>query len=276
MSAADSSFAGPAAFLLALCALAAGFAIYSRLAENLRREGGQVRTAWSDLPDALVCLVLGGALGGLAFSAFGRRSPETPMRPDQVLQSGILLVAILAGIGGFLRARGLRLGGVLGLRRCPPLRVLGWAALLLGGAYPFVAGVSALTGLQLGEKAEPQPLIGFFREAAARADYGAIASVAVGAILLAPVCEEFLFRGYFYPVAKRYAGPWIAAPLTALLFAASHANLASLPALFVLALALTLAYERTGSLLVPIAMHALFNTATLAVLYLLSARGLAP
>ena len=45
-------------------------------------------------------------------------------------------------------------------------------------------------------------------------------------------------------------------------------SLTSLPGLFLLAVALTLAYERTGSLPVPITMHALFNAISLGVMYL--------
>ena len=43
----------------------------------------------------------------------------------------------------------------------------------------------------------------------------------------------------------------------------------------VFALCLTLAYERTGSLLVPIGMHALFNFTSLSLIYL-QARGFLP
>ncbi len=54
----------------------------------------------------------------------------------------------------------------------------------------------------------------------------------------------------------------------AALFAAIHLNTASLLPLFVLALCLTLAYEATGSLLIPMVMHSCFNSITFAlVLY---------
>jgi membrane protease YdiL (CAAX protease family) len=44
-----------------------------------------------------------------------------------------------------------------------------------------------------------------------------------------------------------------------LLFALIHGHVASLPALFLLAAALVLIYEATGTLWAPIAAHALFN-----------------
>src|SRR5438874_13298805 len=88
-------------------------------------------------------------------------------------------------------------------------------------------------------------------------------------VVLAPAAEELMFRGYLYGVLKRYCGVFAATILSAAMFAAMHLNLASLPSLFVLALCFTVAYEVTGSLLVTISMHALFNlTMFLMMLYL--------
>jgi membrane protease YdiL (CAAX protease family) len=134
-----------------------------------------------------------------------------------------------------------------------------------------------------------------------------------GATLLAPVFEEFLFRGHlqtilvraFTPRPRRLAGfpvvqaempavaaiaegavvestaltaPWPAPPLeyepvpvssaagrwgaiaiTSLLFAMMHPAW-TWPLIFLLALALGYAYERTGNLWVPVTMHLIFNT----------------
>ena len=77
--------------------------------------------------------------------------------------------------------------------------------------------------------------------------------------VLQPIAEEILFRGYFYAVFKGWAGALASAIFTSILFATVHTNVAALPALLVLALALTLAYEWSGSLKLPIAMHMLFN-----------------
>ena len=57
--------------------------------------------------------------------------------------------------------------------------------------------------------------------------------MAVAAVLVAPVCEEVVFRGYLYPAAKRFAGPWVAGgrprcsspPPTAASFAAAAVRL---------------------------------------------------
>lgn len=269
MSAEELQLAGNAALaLLQLLLFGAGFAVYLRLVTRLQSDGGQVRTAGFDLADVFMSVFFAVAFGALAINLVSQRSDApSPVKPDQVVQSGLFLLTILGGIAGFLHWRGLRLGELFGLRRVSLLRALGWSALLLVAALPFIAFVNLITHALLEGRAVQQPLVEFFREAATRADYPAMASVAVAAVLIAPLCEEFLFRGYFYGVGKRYLGPWITAPLTAVMFAAYHANLASLPGLAVLAVALTLAYERTGSLLVPIGMHALFNATSLAMLY---------
>lgn len=82
------------------------------------------------------------------------------------------------------------------------------------------------------------------------------------AVIVAPICEEVIFRGYLYGVAKRYCGPIAAALCTALIFAAAHASLVALLPLALFGLLLAWLYERTGSIWAPIAAHACFNAAT--------------
>jgi membrane protease YdiL (CAAX protease family) len=79
------------------------------------------------------------------------------------------------------------------------------------------------------------------------------------AVISAPLTEEVIFRGFFYPVFKRFTDAWLAAPLNALLFALVHQHVGSFIPLFVLALTMIVAYELSGCLLVPIFMHAAFN-----------------
>jgi membrane protease YdiL (CAAX protease family) len=89
--------------------------------------------------------------------------------------------------------------------------------------------------------------------------------MAFAAVIAAPVCEEIVFRGYFYSVAKRFAGPWAAGICSALVFASAHGSLAALLPLFVFGAVLAFIYEKTGSLWAPIAVHFCFNGATVLV-----------
>ena len=82
------------------------------------------------------------------------------------------------------------------------------------------------------------------------------------AVIVAPVSEEVLFRGYLYPVSKRFIGRAPAVLFSALVFAAIHHNALALVPLCFLALLLALSYELTGSIWAPIGIHLLFNGVT--------------
>jgi membrane protease YdiL (CAAX protease family) len=94
--------------------------------------------------------------------------------------------------------------------------------------------------------------------------------MAFAAVVAAPICEEIVFRGYFYPAAKKFVGPWVATFSSALIFAAAHGSLGALLPLFVFGGMLVYVYERTGSLWAPVAVHFCFNGAT--VLFQFAAR----
>jgi membrane protease YdiL (CAAX protease family) len=89
--------------------------------------------------------------------------------------------------------------------------------------------------------------------------------MAVAAVLVAPVTEEVVFRGYLYPAAKRFCGPIGGVLFSSLVFAAAHGNVVALAPLFVLAVLLCVIFEFTGSLWACIAVHFLFNGATVAM-----------
>ncbi len=85
-------------------------------------------------------------------------------------------------------------------------------------------------------------------------------------VAVAPVVEEFVFRFFFYGVLKRYFG-WVASViLSAGLCGAVHAHFPSFVPLFVLGSCFAIAYEWSGSLLVSMTMHSLFNSLTLTAL----------
>ncbi len=89
------------------------------------------------------------------------------------------------------------------------------------------------------------------------------------AVLGAPIVEEAVFRGLLLPVLLRRYHWAQAVLLVSALFAAVHVHLSSMVPLFVASLGFSLAYLYSGSLLVPIVMHALFNGVNLAVLFLM-------
>jgi membrane protease YdiL (CAAX protease family) len=86
------------------------------------------------------------------------------------------------------------------------------------------------------------------------------------AIVLAPVAEEFVFRGMLYPFVKQLGFPKFAWFGVSFLFALIHLDVSKFIPLFALALALTWLYEYTDSLIAPIVGHSLFNATNFALL----------
>ena len=94
---------------------------------------------------------------------------------------------------------------------------------------------------------------------------GATVALCAGAVVIAPLAEEFFFRGLLQTVlANLVGGRWRAIGLTAALFALMHIDQPhAVPPLAALAIILGYAYERYGSLLVPILLHVAFNLRTI-------------
>jgi len=89
------------------------------------------------------------------------------------------------------------------------------------------------------------------------------------AVVIAPVAEEFIFRGMLYPFIKQLGSPRAALFGVSAIFAGVHLDAGTFVPLFALALLLTWLYEKTDCLLAPIAAHSLFNAANLVALHFL-------
>jgi membrane protease YdiL (CAAX protease family) len=87
--------------------------------------------------------------------------------------------------------------------------------------------------------------------------------VVIAAVVIAPLAEETLFRGFVYGVLKRYTDAPFAALASSLMFAIIHLHVGSLLPLCVLAVLFCIAYEITGCLLVPMLLHAIFNATSI-------------
>jgi membrane protease YdiL (CAAX protease family) len=143
--------------------------------------------------------------------------------------------------------------------------LMGCVFLPVGVALQWLSGevIVRLPGLQL--QPEEQEVVQTLRLASQPLHWTTLGLITV---LLAPAAEEVLFRGLLYPWLKRTGHRWLAIFGSALLFGAIHANLATFLPLTVLALMLTVLYERTGNLLAPIAAHAVFNAVNFSRVYL--------
>ncbi|MBM3184369.1 MAG: CPBP family intramembrane metalloprotease [Chlamydiae bacterium] len=93
-------------------------------------------------------------------------------------------------------------------------------------------------------------------------------------VVLAPLLEETLFRGFLQSFIRQHLGTKWAILITAICFSLFHyskdqgaANLTIVASLFALALFLGFVYEKRGSLITSIFLHAIFNITNVINLY---------
>jgi membrane protease YdiL (CAAX protease family) len=95
-----------------------------------------------------------------------------------------------------------------------------------------------------------------------------VALQVISVIIMAPIAEELLFRGILFNTIKHAGYPLAGMFASAVLFALVHGSVALMLPLFVMGFALAWLYERSGSLIAPIVMHATFNAINFTILKL--------
>lgn len=251
----------------AIAVLLLALRIYWQLLQRARAGHGNIAASPFGLPDLLVSSVLFAWLGGAAIQGFAHPASPRTLTERSIIESGLLFGAVVGVILLVLHARQHSATRTFGLKPASLRAVAAAAARYFVTALPLVFFCFALVNLLVGEEAQPQEIAQFFTEAAADSNWPRMLLAGSLAVLVAPVTEEFIFRGYLYGVLRRYLGVTPALILTSLLFASIHLNGAVFLPLFVLAACLTLAYEATGSLLASIFMHALFNATMLGMMF---------
>jgi membrane protease YdiL (CAAX protease family) len=192
-------------------------------------------------------------------------TPDRPMQlgtGDLVLNASVSIGLVLF-LGSFLRLRGFDVSALAGFAKTGFGRILSTGFVLLLAAYPLIALTDALIQRFAGIGPGRQEIVELFSGSQTLEQRIMIIILAVA---IAPIAEEFMFRFFFYGLIKRYFGSTAGVVANSLLFAAVHAHLPSFGPLFVLGTCFTIAYEWSGSILVSMAMHALFNSATLIAL----------
>ena len=145
-----------------------------------------------------------------------------------------------------------------GLRRTRLWPALGWAALGIVVFYILSAAYSPLVPNDVEQEVTED--LG--------ADEGTLGLIVAGVMvmLVAPVAEEFFFRGFFYRALRSRFSVVVAAVVDGLLFGIIHYNfegaeaLLLLPPLALLGFIFCVVYEKTGSLFPVIGMHAFNNS----------------
>jgi membrane protease YdiL (CAAX protease family) len=227
------------------------------------REGSPT-TSWPpwSAPVALVAGIILALLGGLLVEipalALGahitsEHSPAGVTIADTIVQDvGFVAVAVFfAQLGG--RAVG---AWQFGLRRPSG----GWwvaGGLVLALLVSFIA-LSAVWGALV----HPEPEKELIKSLGSNEGTVLLILSAALTCVIAPICEEFLFRGYIFTALRNWRGTLPAALITGLLFGGVHVG--SAPALDLVPLAclgfgLCLLYRYSGSLYPCIAAHSLNN-----------------
>ncbi len=190
----------------------------------------------------------------MAASSFGKA--PAPVNLGALKTSLILYCAIVLFVFGFLVYRNVDLIEAFGLQRGKWVRGLPATFIGLSLVLPPIYGAQCLGYSFAGPDAEPQPIVTFLMHAQGWQSYLAVIAIAVFA---APLTEELIFRGCLYGIVRQVGGRYVAMGVSAIVFALIHGHIPSLPGLVILALALALVYEKTGTLWAPISMHAAFN-----------------
>ncbi len=132
----------------------------------------------------------------------------------------------------------------------------------LGAALALLAVLDALSWMT-GRPLVPQVLIAQIGSAR---ELDALAFFAFGILVAAPIGEEAVFRGFFYRgLAESRLGPVPAVIITALVFASMHVQYDAFVMTQIVAIGLVLGVMRmvSGSTLLTMIMHALYNAAAL-------------
>jgi membrane protease YdiL (CAAX protease family) len=206
---------------------------------------------------AAATLVAAAVVGAVAVLAFDAKATSPGVT---IVGSVIQDICLIAAAIVFARMADRPLPAHFGLRRTGVKRALLWMGATWVAFFVFtglwVTAWGALTGDQ---PQNDEALEGLGVDRSTAAMLGAAFLVAV----VAPVGEEFFFRGFFYGALRNWRGPWPAAVLTGLVFGIVHfssSNAAFLLPLAFFGFALCMLYEKTGSLYPCIALHCANNS----------------
>jgi membrane protease YdiL (CAAX protease family) len=220
------------------------------------RAGWPPWTALAALVSGIVLAAVGSLLVDIPAVIFGVRIstahvPGGVEIADTAVQDvGFVLVALFFAHLGGRRVEAWQFG----LRPTPLWRAVRLIALTLIGFWIF----SILWGAALNTGKEK------LLEQLGAGESTALLLLSAGlTCVVAPICEEFLFRGYIFTALRNWRGVWPAAVITGLLFGGVHVG--SAPAVDLIPLAglgfvLCLLYRATGSLYPCIVVHSLNNS----------------
>ena len=178
-------------------------------------------------------------------------------------------IVAFAAILSIVNSKGMSWREAFGLERANLAKNIRLGVFLYAAAMPVFVFSSVLYGMLLnhfGFAVEQQEILSVLINP--NLPYWLQISLILLAIVTAPIIEELVFRGIVIPAVARRFSVLFAVCLVSFAFAVIHFHAAALIPLFIIAVAFSCAYLYSGSILVPIVMHMLFNSLTV-VFYLL-------
>ena len=212
---------------------------------------------WDLLVMGLYILIFSGFLVALEKMG-GRQMGEGEVTAGKVLGSSFTMLCLASLVPAALFWR-VNLVEFLGLRWRAWVHVF-WIMPTFVFGILSIAAVSVSLGWQTWVEqafnSEQQDVVQMIRDAS---DPWLLVAMAFSAVIVAPIAEELIFRGFLYPVVKRFTDRWFAAVFTGVFFGVIHFNLYSFPIIAIMGIILAVIYEKTGSLWSVIGCHAAFN-----------------
>jgi membrane protease YdiL (CAAX protease family) len=204
----------------------------------------------------LVALIATLVVVGIVAAATGATSDDSDPTFTVIATflQGLIFIGTAVLFASFTRTPRLEHFGLRPTRFWP---AVGWASLGMASFYLLVALYTVIVQPDT-QQTVAQDL---------GAEQGTFGLIAAGfmVICVAPIAEEFFFRGFFYRALRSRWSPLAAAGIDGLLFGVIHYDFSGadalliLPPLAVLGFIFCLVYERTGSIYPTIALHALNN-----------------
>jgi CAAX protease family protein len=223
--------------------------------ERPDRPGWRPWTAFVALIAGLAGALIGALLIGVV-AAIGGASIDNPTPAVNITATFVQDLCLIAAAILFAGLAGPPRPVQFGLRSTRIGPAIGWMVLAFVSFYVFTAVWVTIVGGDTNDEKLPKEL---------GADRGTVALLAVAFLVsvVAPIAEEFFFRGFFYGALRNWRGVWPAAIVTGLVFGAIHAGSAQIAFLLPLAFfgfALCLIREKTGSLYPCMALHCANNS----------------
>src|SRR3954447_17701102 len=204
--------------------------------------------AWAPLAAMIVGFVVA-TIAYVVLAAFvsaGGGNVTAGGPPGLVIVATLIQDAALVAAAGWFAARWAAAAtpASFGLRKVPLGRAVGWAALAFGAFWLLTAIYVSLVG-----QPDQQELT---RDLADESSLAALIGYGILLAFIAPLAEEFFFRGFVYGVLREKIGIAWGALATGVVFGLVHvagSPIETVGVLIILGVLLCALYQQTGSLL---------------------------